>query len=88
MIEHIDFTPKLTKKGGLFKSAQIETFGDIVSSMNEWISQNSYEIINIETVLLPNIHDSDEEGSDDTMLGTGRESSSHWYQLIRVWYKK
>ena len=88
MIKYIDFTPKLTKKGGLFKSAQIETFSDIVTSMNEWISQNAFEIVNIETVLLPNIHDSDEEGSNDTMLGTGRESSSHWYQLIRVWYKE
>ncbi|WP_370089855.1 hypothetical protein [Ekhidna sp.] len=88
MIKHIDFTPKVTKKGGLFKSTEIETFTDIVTSMNEWTTDSGHEIINIETVLLPNIHDSDEEGSEDTMLGTGRESSSHWYQLIRVWYKE
>ena len=88
MIKHIDFTPKVTKKGGLFKSTEIETFTDIVSSMNDWTSSSGKEIINIETVLLPNIHDSDEEGSEDTMLGTGRESSSHWYQLIRVWYRE
>jgi hypothetical protein len=87
MIKYIDFTPKVTKKGGLFKSTEIETFGDIVESMNAWLTKEGTEVINIETVLLPNIHDSDEEGSEDTMLGTGRESSSHWYQLIRVWYK-
>jgi hypothetical protein len=87
MIKYIDFTPKVTKKGGLFKSTEIETFGDIVEYMNAWLTKEGTEVINIETVLLPNIHDSDEEGSEDTMLGTGRESSSHWYQLIRVWYK-
>lgn len=87
MIKYIDFTPKVTKKGGLFKSTEIETFGDIVASMNEWITSENPDVLNVETVLLPNIHDSDEEGSEDTMLGTGRESSSHWYQLIRVWYK-
>lgn len=87
MIKHIDFTPKVTKKGKLFKSIEIEKFQDIVGLMNEWLENNNHEVINVETVLLPNIHDSDEEGSEDTMLGTGRESSSHWYQLIRVWYK-
>ncbi len=71
----------------LLKSTEIETFGDIVTSMNEWITKENPELVNVETVLLPNIHDSDEEGSGDTMLGTGRESSSHWYQIIRVWYK-
>ena len=87
MIKHVDFTPKVTKKGGIFKSAQIESFQDVVDEMNEWSGQNSPNIISIETVVLPNIHESDEDGSEDTMLGTGRESSSHWYQLIRVWYK-
>ncbi len=87
MIKHIDFTPKVTQKGGLFKSAQIEKFQDVVDQMNEWRNANgSNNIVSIETVVLPNIHDADEEGSEDTMLGTGRESSSHWYQLIRVWY--
>ncbi|SNT15137.1 hypothetical protein SAMN05421640_2532 [Ekhidna lutea] len=88
MIQHIDFAPKVTKKGGLFKSAQIESFHSLMDAMNEWISSNPIELVNVETVLLPNIYDSDEEGSEDTMLGTGRESSSHWYQLIRVWYKE
>ncbi|MEP5613937.1 MAG: hypothetical protein ABJP45_16920 [Cyclobacteriaceae bacterium] len=86
MIKHIDFTPKVTKKGGLFKSTEIEKFQDIVDTMNDWRKTNSVDVINIETVVLPNIHEADEEGSEDTMLGTGRESSSHWYQLIRIWY--
>lgn len=87
MIKSIDFAPKITKKGGLFKSAQIEGFQEIVKDMNDWISANNAEVINVETVLLPNIYDPDEEGSEDTMLGTGGQSNVSWYQLIRLWYK-
>ncbi len=88
MIAHIDFTPKVTKKGGLFKAAEIEKFQDVIDEMNDWIKETDPNIVTIETVVLPNIHDTDEEGSEDTMLGTGRESSSNWYQIIRVWYRK
>lgn len=86
MIKVKDFVPEKAK-GGLFKSSKIEKFEDIIKEMNEWIASEKPDVINIETVLLPNIHDSEEEGSQDTELWTGGESSSNWYQLIRVWYK-
>lgn len=81
-----DFAPSKTK-GGLFKSAQVQNFDDILKNMNDWIASNpAIKVQNIETVVLPNIHDKEEEGSQDTELYTGGESSSMWYQLIRVWY--
>ncbi|MFT4736313.1 MAG: hypothetical protein ACI8QD_000162 [Cyclobacteriaceae bacterium] len=80
-----DFVPEKTK-GGMFKSGKIDKFNDILGDMNEWIEQNSPTIVNIETLLLPNIHESDEEGSQDTELYTAGEASSNWYQIIRVWY--
>ena len=86
-ITNKDFAPQILKKGGMFKSAQIESFDDMENAMNAWINENNIDVVSIETVVLPNIHDSDEEGSEDTMLGTGRESSSNWYQLIRVWHR-
>lgn len=88
MIKHIDFTPQITRKGKIFKSTEIESFSSIVDAMNDWINEHQPEVVNVETVVLPNIHDSDEDGSEDTMLGTGRESSSNWYQLIRLWYRE
>ena len=81
-----DFVPEKTK-GSMFKSSKIEKFGEIHQEMNDWINQNNPTIISIETVLLPNIHESDEEGSIDTELYTPGETSSNWYQIIRVWYK-
>jgi hypothetical protein len=87
-IKNKDFVPA-KKKGGMFKSGSIENFGIIVEECNQWIGENSdIKIINVETVVLPNIHDSQEEGSEDTELWTGGESSSQWYQLIRIWYRE
>lgn len=82
-----DFVP--TKgKGGMFKSGKVQHFDEVFAEMNQWLHDNQeIEVINIETVVLPNIHDSNEEGSQDTELWTGGESSSQWYQLLRVWYK-
>lgn len=81
-----DFVPAKSK-GGVFKSSKVQQFDDVVSAMNQWLDEHNPSVINIETVVLPNIHDSQEEGSKDTELWTGGESSSQWYQLIRVWYK-
>jgi hypothetical protein len=81
-----DFVPEKTK-GSMFKSSKIEKLADIHQQMNEWIEQNNPTIVSIETVLLPNIHESDEEGSIDTELYTAGETSSNWYQIIRVWYQ-
>jgi hypothetical protein len=87
MIKHTDFSPKVTKKGGLFSAEQVENFEEVMDDLNNWVQETNPDVISIETVVLPNIYDPDEEGSEDTRLGTGRENSSHWYQVIRVWYK-
>lgn len=83
-----DFVPEKSK-GSLFKSGKIQSFEEVLEAANEWISNNpGLKILNVETVLLPNIHEKDEEGSQDTELWTGRETSSHWYQLLRIWYQQ
>lgn len=85
MIQTVDFVPQ-KQKGGLFKSDKIEAFKDVVTAMNDWRSKNDVNIISIETVVLPNIHDTDEEGSEDTELWTGNASSTSWHQIIRIWF--
>ena len=86
MIKQKDFVPE-KKKGGMFKSGSIQNLDEVIQDANNWISENGVDVLNVETVVLPNIHDKEEEGSTDTELWTGGESSSQWYQLIRVWYK-
>ena len=83
-----DFVPEKSK-GGMFKSGRIQSFQEVLEAANLWIKENpAIDVLNVETVVLPNIHESDEEGSMDTELWTGGESSSHWYQLLRVWYRQ
>ncbi len=81
-----DFVPA-KKKGGLFKSGSVQHLDEVIQEMNKWLGEVNPEVVNVETVVLPNIHDKAEEGSEDTELWTGGESSSHWYQVIRLWYK-
>lgn len=85
MIKCKDFVPE-KKKGGIFKSGSIQHFDEVLQELDVWLAADKKQIINIETVLLPNIHDAEEEGSQDTELWTGGESASKWYQLFRVWY--
>ena len=83
-IEVQDFVPEKAK-GGLFKAGTIQPFEEVVDEMNAWLKENEVDVVSVETVVLPNIHE--EEGSRDTELYTAGESHSQWYQLIRVWYK-
>ncbi|MEQ8239806.1 MAG: hypothetical protein RIA69_11375 [Cyclobacteriaceae bacterium] len=83
-----DFVPEKTK-GGMFKSSKVQKFETVREEMNKWLGENpEIEVLNIETLVLPNIHDKDEEGSQDTELITWGETSSQWYQLIRVWFRQ
>ena len=61
---------EIIKKGGFFTVAKAQEFQACLDQANEWISNRQIEVINIETVVLPNIHDELEEGSMDTNLDT------------------
>ena len=87
MIKFEDFVPERLERGHLFKPEVWESMEDAINQMNQWQNRNSsYRIINIETVVLPNMHSRTEEGSKDADLYTGGESGSSWHQFVRVWY--
>jgi len=61
---------------------------DSLREMNTWIASHpEIDLINIETIVLPNIHSKKEEGSKDPelMVHTGG-SYVMWHQVFRVWY--
>jgi len=87
MIEFKDFVPEMKDKGGLFRQPGMEELAEALEKANEWIAANNVDIVNVETVALPNIHNPGEEGSTDTRLyDTGNMTT--WHQFIRVWYRK
>jgi hypothetical protein len=85
MIVFKDFVPKITVPAGILSPPRIESFNATVQEMNAWIVANSIRVVNVETVVLPNIHSAHEEGSHDTSLRTSGDLSSTWHQFIRVW---
>ncbi len=86
MIAYQDFVPRLVAPAGFLSPAEHESFEAALADANLWISTHAVRVLNVETVVLPNICSRFEEGSTDTSLGTSGESPSHWHQFIRVWY--
>lgn len=89
MILFKDFAPERLEKGGIFKKSIFEGLQETVDRMNTWRSSDSRnKVLNIETVVLPNIHNKGEEGSADTDLRVIGEVGANWHQVLRVWYTK
>ena len=82
-----DFVPVVKEKAGFFKMPLMEQLAEPLERANAWIKEHKVNVVNIETVVLPNIHSPHEEGSTDPCLVTSGEFQTAWYQFVRVWYK-
>jgi len=92
MIVFKDFVPRQLRapRFGLdVKSVQgeYESLAAALQAANEWRSRNAVHILNVETVVLPNLGTNWEEGSTDPVLGMP-SSSCLWHQFIRIWYEE
>ena len=74
MIRYQDFTPQMLTPPGFLTHATYEPLQVAVDAVNAWIKENGIHILNIETLLLPNIWSRYEEGPSDPALGTSGES--------------
>jgi len=88
MVRFKDFVPERIKKGGFLSGAKYQQLEEKVEEANQWAKDNNFKIVYIETVVLPNIWDDDEEGSVDVDILTSGTNSSTWHQFIRVWYRE
>jgi hypothetical protein len=87
MIGFMDFAPRVVRPGALFRPAQYEALQQAVAAANQWVRQYGVTVLNVETVVLPNIFDRGEQGSTDPHLVTSGEMMSDWFQVVRVWYE-
>jgi len=78
-----DFVPAVIKSG--FLSSEYELFPAVVQRANEWIATSGVQVLNVETLVLPNVSDEDE--AQQTNIRTSGEMSSYWRQILRVWYE-
>lgn len=92
MLAFKDFVPKQLRPPhlGLSVSAiqgEYETLSAALAAANRWLEQEGARVLNVETVVLPNLGANWEEGSGDPVLGTP-SGSVLWHQVIRVWYEE
>jgi hypothetical protein len=84
MIAFQDFAPaQLAPAAG---GVQCEPFDRAVVAANTWIQQYSVTVLNVETLLLPNVWNSTARGTLESRLHSSGDMSTHWYQVVRVWF--
>jgi len=89
-----DFLPRLTHQGstgflGIGASKpEFDDFESAVEAAGEWLEATGIEPMQIETVVLPNIHEVAERGTTDSDLRASGDVSTYWYQFLRVWYSE
>ncbi len=92
MLDFRDFVPQIVRRGTypaletFWKDTnRYESFEDAVHAADAWIQQNCVRVTTIETVVLPNIWSSKEEGSQDPALAG---TFTPWHQFVRVWFNR
>ena len=89
MISFSDFAPRQLKAAGFLKTAEYESFEESVDAADQWIAKNAIDLINIETVVLPNVWSPREDGTTaDGSLSTTGNIHTTWHQFVRVWYRE
>jgi len=81
-LNYQDFAPMIVK-AGLFNS-DYEPFASVVARARIWLREYKVRVINIETVVLPNLLGVDSASGEPIRIGS--ETSSTWHQVVRVWY--
>ena len=94
MIKCQDFAPRITKRGPFGGPAEYESFAEVVSAVNQWIENGAIQVMNVETVVLPDGLESTSDGVYGLMLSNGlypvMVSSGitiKFFQCVRVWYR-
>lgn len=87
MLKYKDFVPKQIRAPGIFERGEHESFDDAVLAMNDWLKEQNVKLVNLETVVLPNIWSRWEDGSTDASIVAG-DSPARWHQFLRCWYQE
>lgn len=95
MIQCKDFAPRITDRGPFGGPSEYESFSEAVSAVNQWIASTTIQVINVETVVLPDRI----EGTGDGGYGVTTSNAFYpvmisqglainYFQCVRVWYRE
>lgn len=95
MIQCKDFSPRITERGPLGGPTEYEPFSEVVGAANQWIESKTIQVINVETVVLPDRI----EGTSDGIYGVTASNGFYpvmisqgltinCFQCVRIWYRE
>jgi hypothetical protein len=87
MISYRDFAPRQLTPAGFLKQAAFESLDQTLAGVNDWIAQINVDVVNVETVVLPNVWSPHQKGTTDPQMVTQSDFAVAWNQFIRVWYR-
>ena len=82
-----DFAPTPLRKGffSLSLAKKYTSLDVTLEKLNRWSQANDIDVLNIETVVVPNLDLEDEGTMEEAISVAG--GISGWYQFFRVWYR-
>ena len=78
-----DFVPAYAKARAHGEPGLCDDIASAVTAAGQWIHDEQIDVVNVETVVLPDIHR--QGGASEGQLAAG---DGLWYQLVRVWFKR
>lgn len=81
-----DFRPRLLDAGGIVTPPTFEPFEAVLAEANAWLEKTGVTVLNVETLLLPNLTLLTEKTTSQTSALTAVEGTTYWHQVLRVWY--
>ena len=95
MIKCEDFAPRITERGSFGGPSEYESFSEVVSAVNQWIEHTTIQVINVETVVLPDRVEGTSDDAYGVTLSNGfypvvisQGLTINCFQCVRVWYKE
>lgn len=87
-IAYRDFAPRELSPAAFLRPATYEPFSQAVAAANEWIAAEAVQVMNVETVALPNLWGPHSQGTEDPDIGARSDFPVMWNQFVRVWYER
>jgi hypothetical protein len=81
ILQYKDFSPSAVEHKVF--STEYESFSEVVALANEWIRDSGVTVLNVETVVLPNLQEA--KNTAQVMKTTG-QSGCYLFQVLRVWH--
>lgn len=95
MISCKDFAPRITKRRTFDGTAEYESFSEVVSAVNQWSENRTIQVINVETVVLPDSLESTSDGVYGVAVSHGvypvmasQGLTINCFQCVRVWHRE